>query len=235
MRLRHLNIPPLIVAAVALCAFASAARADSPAPPFSYTKPSPDGRFLFVMLPRATLDDEMRRWNEETTAKLRAIRQTYTQSGLYRNDGSSTPLWTVDWYSYDVDVASDGIHLVRHGPWASRTDQEAFSFFANGKLVRIYAISELIDLKFLLSQSVSHFQWSDGGWLDDAALRYAISTKDGNTFVFDITSGAIVQETRHARMKKWAAFAIIAVVVVALIVRAARRRKIRVPSHPAAA
>lgn len=231
MRLRHLNILPLIVATIALCGFASTARADSPTPPFSFTKPSPDGRFLFVMIPRSTLDNEMPHWNEETKAKIRAIRQTYTQSGLYRNDGTSTPLWTVDWYAYDVDVASDGIHLVRHGPWASCVDQEAFSFLANGKLVRTYAVSELIDLKFLLPHSVSHFQWSHGSRLDDAALRYAVSTKDGNSFVFDITDGSIVQETRYARIMKWTGFAAIPIVIVGLIVLASRRRQ----GHPAAA
>jgi hypothetical protein len=235
MRLRHLTILPVIAATIALYVFASMAHADSPAPPFSYTKPSSDGRFLFVMIPRGTLDDEMRHWNEETKAKIRAIRQTYTQSGLYRNDGSSTPLWTVDWYAYDVDVASDGIHLVRDGPWASRTDQEAFSFFADGKLVRTYAIAELIDLKFLLSHSVSHFQWSEGGRLDDAALRYAVSTKDGNSFVFDVTNGSIVQETRHARALKWVGVVGVAVISIGLIALARHRRKVRGAGSPAAA
>ena len=42
----------------------------------------------------------------------------YTQSGLYRNDGSRDPLWTFDWYAYNVDVAADGVHLVRHGALA---------------------------------------------------------------------------------------------------------------------
>jgi hypothetical protein len=185
------------------------------------------------MIARGT--DETRHWNEQKAAEIRAIRQTYAQSGLYRNDGSSTPLWTVNWYAYDVDVASDGIHLVRHGPWASRADQEAFSFFANGKLVRTYAISELIDLKFLLPHSVSHFQWSEGGQLDDAALRYAVRTKDSNSFVFDITNGSIVQETRHGRAMKWAGLVAIAVVIALLIARAVRRRKVRSAGSPAAA
>ncbi len=241
MRLRHLNILPLVAATVALCGFASAARADSPAPPFSYTKPSPGGRFIFVMIPQGTLDDEMRHWNEETKAKIRAIRQTYTQSGLYRNDGSSTPLWTVDWYAYDADVASDGIHLVRCGPWASRLDEEAFSFFASGKLVRTYAISELIDSESDLPHTASHFGWCERRRLDDAALRYAVSTTDGNSFVFDITNGVIVQEARRAPDRHWVGFAAISAVLVGFIALAGftllarRRRKARRAGHPAAA
>ncbi|MFQ5932993.1 MAG: hypothetical protein ACE5MM_11350, partial [Nitrospiraceae bacterium] len=33
----------------------------------------------------------------------------YPASGLYHNDGSTTQLWTVDWYAHNVDVSSDGI------------------------------------------------------------------------------------------------------------------------------
>lgn len=36
----------------------------------------------------------------------------YPQSGLYLNDSSSNPLWTVDWPGF-VILPADGIHLVR--------------------------------------------------------------------------------------------------------------------------
>lgn len=124
---------------------------------------------------------------------------------------------------------------MRHGPCASRADQEAISFFASGKLVRTYAISELVDLKFLLPHSVSHFQWSDGSRLDDATLRYAVSTKDGNSFVFDISNGSIVQETRHAGILKWVGVVGIAVVSIGLIALARRRTRVHDAGNPAAA
>jgi hypothetical protein len=234
MRLRRPTILPLVAWTVAFSAVAATSRADSVAPPFSYTKPSPDGRFLFVMIPPGTVEDDTRRWNEQKAAEIRAIHNTYPQSGLYRNDGTTTPLWTVSWYAYDVEVASDGVHLVRHGPWAFRSDEEAVSFFANGKLVRTYVISELVDLKFLLPHSVSHFQWSEGGHLDDAALRYVVSTKDGNSFVFDVTNGNIVKETRNARLKLWAALIAVAVFAAALTAIVVRRKRMRSAGHPAA-
>lgn len=204
MRLKHPSILPVVAWAVAFSALAAAVRADSVVPPFSYTKPSPDGRFLFVMI-APEWGDGANVWNKKKAAEIRAVRDTYPRSGLYRNDGSITPLWTVDWYAGDVEVASDGVHLVRHGPWARSLDNEAFSFFANGRLVRTYAIGELVDVEFLLPQTVSHFTWCRSRSYDEAALHYAIVTEDGNEFVFDVASGSIVREARHARVMFWAA------------------------------
>ena len=47
-----------------------------------------------------------------TNKKLRA---NYPCSGLYRNDGSDKPIWTVNWYALRVFVHPDGKHLVRMG------------------------------------------------------------------------------------------------------------------------
>jgi hypothetical protein len=178
--------------------------ADSPAKPRTYKQLSADGRYVFVMIPPGTLEEELRRWNAGFGAKVLAIRTEYATSGLYRSDDSSTPLWTVDWYSFQVDVASDGKHLIRHGPWASSTNQEAITFFANGKPLRNYQIKDLVDVRFFLPHSVSHFQWEEVGILDDATLRYTLDTKDGNSFVFDVATGQIISETRGARVRLWA-------------------------------
>ena len=94
MRIAHLHI--LLLVSWAILSFVTAARADSVAPPFSYSKASPDGRFLFVMIAPGTLEVDARHWNEQKAAEIRAIRATYTHSGLYRTDGSVAALWTVD-------------------------------------------------------------------------------------------------------------------------------------------
>lgn len=132
----------------------------------------------------------------------------------------------MSWYADDVEVASDGVHLVRHGAWASSSDQEALSIFADGRAVRTYAISDLVDLEFLLPHSASHFRWIKGARLDDAALRYVVNTEDGNSFVFDVTDGSIVEQTRYARLKLWAvsiAVLVVAGVLIAYVVRRKRR------------
>jgi hypothetical protein len=131
----------------------------------------------------------------------RGIRRAYSQSGMYRNDGSLVPLWTVDWYAFKVDIASDGVHLIRHGPWATFTHEEAISFFANGQLLRTHLIQELVDDDTKLRRSVSHFLWREDGRFDDAAFSYALKTKDGNRFVFDARTGEIVSAPRAGTPK----------------------------------
>jgi hypothetical protein len=152
------------------------------------------------MLSPGTGDSEARDWIALVADEIRQIRQTYKQSGLYRNDGSTDPLWTVDWYAFGVIVASDGVHLIRHGPWASSGDQEAITFFANGELLQSYRIKELVDIPILLPQSVSHFDWVKSDAFDDAKLEYSITTHDGNRIRFDAGTGQIVSSLRPARL-----------------------------------
>jgi hypothetical protein len=217
----------LVIAVIAFAILAASSRvlADSEAPPFSYKKVSPGGAFVFVMIAPLALDVEFRQgWNEKTTAGIRDIRRVYSKSGLYRNDGSPEPLWTVDWYAYGVEIASDGISLIRHGPWASSTEQEALNFFANGKLLRTYLISELVDVPTLLPGSVSHFRWSKEMRLGDSTMEYTVVTMDGNRFVFDARTGGVVSETRLGRRITWGAVIIGAILLIALVWFVARRR-----------
>lgn len=207
--------------------------ADSPAPPRSYKVVAPRAKYVFVMIAPGTVEDDTRRWNEETAAGIRQIRRTYTRSGLYRDDGTTVPLWTVDWYAHGVEVASDGVHLIRHGPWASSTDDEAISFFANGKLLRTYLIRELVDNPVMLKRTVSHFFWREEARFDDARLEYALTTKDGNRFVFDVHTGKIVSASRPARTAFVVAAVALGVAVLGVLAWLVRRRYGR-PSEPRA-
>src|SRR6516162_11460738 len=76
-------------------------RADKPATPATRTEIIANGKFLFVMLCPLALETE----------QGKAIRAKYPESGLYKNDGSKEPFWTVDWYREKVTVASDGVHM----------------------------------------------------------------------------------------------------------------------------
>src|SRR5688572_28942850 len=99
--------------AVVVLSASPPAFADTPAPISSYMRVSRNGAYVFVMLGKAGYrSSEVSEW------------EGYTQSGIYRNDSSKEPLWTVAWYAYNVDVASDGVHLVRHGGLATDTHGE---------------------------------------------------------------------------------------------------------------
>jgi len=157
--------------------FSSLVYADSPARKYSYKKITANGRYVFVMLRPISRSESF---------------EGYTISGLYENDGSKKPLWMVVWYAHEVKIASDGVHLVKHGPWASNQDQEAISFYSKGFLVRSYKIKELVSFPFLMPHTVSHFYWRAYENLDDKRLLFTLITLHGDYYAFDIRTGKIV-------------------------------------------
>jgi hypothetical protein len=232
-----------VVTALALAATSSPAPADSLAPPRSYKDVTPGGKYVFVMISPRTVEADAGSWNEETAADIREIRRTYTRSGMYRNDGSTEPLWTVDWYAYGVELTADGAHLIRPGPWAGLRDDKtpdlgytAVNFYARGELIRAYRIGELVDDPSRLFCSVSHFSWRKDGWVS-GEFEYTITTLDGNRFVFDVRTGEIVSESRSGRLSRpggvlrwgWVALGVAAVAVAAVAVASwlSRRRRSR--------
>lgn len=183
--------------------------ADKPAPPYSYRTLSPNEKFVFVMISPLPLKEELASWNEKKQAELKGIRAKYKTSGLYKNDGSIEPLWTVDWYRHQVAVASDGVHLVRSGPWPIREGgfeklevtkdelkQEAITFFAKGKLLRQYAIAELVDDPKKLELSVSHFMWRKEARIIDKKSQLEIVTHDGNRLLYDLATAKLVEKNK---------------------------------------
>lgn len=193
------------------------ALADSILPPSSYTVTDSSGRYVFVMLLPIPATQEIKDATH-SEAEIKAIRQKYAQCGLYRNDGSTVPLWTVNWYSHGgVTIASDGVHVIRHGDWGSSVDDPAFSFYANGQWLRTYRIRDLVDFEWLLGRTGGgRIIWWDAAALDDTNLRYTLSTKDGNHFVFDLKTGQIVSESRPGR--KWVRIAGVLIVLVLIAV-----------------
>lgn len=168
------------------------ALADSPAPASSYAVEAEGGQYVFVMLAPLTLDEELSFWNEKHGSQIHDIRQKYSASGLYSTGDTTSPIWTVDWYAHSVLPFSDGIHLVREGPWARSRGDEAVSFFANGKLLKSYSISDLKISRWAMQHTVSHFFWRDETSVDDPKLTYEIKPRKGKAIVFDVTTGEIV-------------------------------------------
>mgnify|MGYP001816375138 FL=1 len=178
--------------AVALVYLPVNSSADSPAPPYSYEIEAEGGQFVFVMLAPLTLDEDLSSWNDEFGSKIRDIRQRHPTSGLYSVGIDAAPIWTVDWYAQSVLPFSDGVHIVREGPWARSRGDEAVSFFANGKLLKSYSISDLEISRWSMSRTVSHFFWRENTSINDAELTYEIEPRRGKKIVFDVTTGDIV-------------------------------------------
>jgi hypothetical protein len=224
----------LVVTSVVVLWLTAPAVADGPPPPpQSFREVAPGGRFVFVMIAPLPADEDARGHREETAAEIRRVRGTYARSGMYRNDGSAEPLWTVDWYAFNVEPAADGQHLVRRGQWAwlqedgsPDLDCEAVSFFADGQLLRTYRVGELVQTPGRLPRSVSHYQWrerNEGGMCGEH--EYTLTTSDGSRLLFDLRTGEIVSRAWVIPPEAWVWVAVMSgsVVAVAVLGWAVRR------------
>jgi len=205
---------------VLLAVLGSAVRADKEAPPFSFTEKTADGKYIFVML---APEERLGSWNDETCARIQRIRETYKVSGLYRADNPHEPLWTVDWYAFDVVPISDGHHLIRWGGWAwSRAPEwPAVGFYADGKLLRDYNVSDLVSWPSLMPHSVSHFTWRKSSVIDEENLQLTLTTYHLERYTFDLTTGEIVGSFRPPR---WI-LGFILLVIAFFVYRFIRRRR----------
>jgi hypothetical protein len=197
----------------------SLAYGDSAAPPRSYATPSTDGKFLFVMVAPLKAQGYESSLSDEARQESQRIRTTYPASGLYLNDGSTTPLWKVDWYSDGVLVVSDGIHLVRLGPWARSLHDEAFTFFANGIELRSYKVGDLVETETLLPDSVSHLTWQKNMRLDEQTRTLSVTTLSKEKYVFDYTTGETISAIQPHRVIVIAGVAILLVIAFLIFKR----------------
>ena len=190
------------------------ARADQESLPDDYAIITADKKFIFVML----IPDEeiMRTWEflekeptfyetriYDTEISIRqywsavqkpySLRTKYPCSGLYKNDGSTTPIWTVNWYG-KVYLFPDGEHLIRQGPWNrswepgidSYLDGLAVAFYKNGFEVAKYSVGNLVKDTGAIRFSVSHYQWKEEERFEMETGLLFIKTLDHQEYTFDI-------------------------------------------------
>jgi len=231
---------PIALALLGTLAARPARAADLPDPthPVTYSTPSPDGKLLFVMLAPPS-DDPAK--NPDNTDEGKALRKKYPTSGLYRNDGSTTPLWTADWYAYGVYPADDGVHLVREDSPArmlssfvakrlpeetvrKQLDGPALSFVADGKVLKTYTVRELVAKPDELPNSVTHVLWMAGGMVTRDGKRFVLLTQDAQQIVFDLATGDIVSRKAAGlgNVQVWVARGLMAFVALFLAAAFAR-------------
>ncbi len=186
------KFPVYLISAIATFILAATVNADSVATKCSYSIRLEQSNLVFVMIADQP-SNECLSQGKERAAAANLLRKTYGASGLYR-EGDSTPLWTVDWYSYRVFVSSDGKYLVRTGPWASAMSDEAFSFFSDGNLLKRYTVNEIIRYQSALPQSVSHFQWEKNLSLVDDNRTFEVTTLEDGSLTFSIENGELLSK-----------------------------------------
>lgn len=188
-----------LIMAAALAGFPCLAFADStPFPPIGWTGTykveSPDNQYVLVMLGSMPVGaDEV---VSPETAELNKLVLKYPASGLYRNDGSEKPLWTMPYLSWPqtLTLSSDGRHLVVWGGWPSNITtyrDDALTFYEDGLPIKRYMVNNLVMDPEALPHSVSHYQWMLDSSFDDAQGLLAVETHNHEKYVFDIKTGKV--------------------------------------------
>ena len=180
--------------------------------------PSPNGEFLFVLIPPKSDDPNRKEFSHH--AKLR---QKYAASGLYGKDAAAKPLWTVDWFDYEAMPSDDGVHLVRiHGEndqWRHyKTDKRlsdetvseqlaapAVSFYVNGQLLRAYSVREIVGRPEALPHTMRYILWNAGGVMTRDGNQFVLMTQDERQVIFDLDSGriAVNREAGSKNAQEW--------------------------------
>ena len=162
----------------------------------SWQTVSGDKNFVLVMISAKPAHED-----GEVGSPERAIRMKYPQSGLYRNDGSITPLWTLPYWSYwseqrEVYIAPDGRHVIFANNWNSGFDLEGMATFydQDGQLGR-YTVPELTSCLYLKCLLRGGYPRRTSSVFDPDSLRYSVSTHHGERYVFDAGTGRLIEHS----------------------------------------
>ncbi|HEU5081008.1 MAG TPA: hypothetical protein VFT72_17480 [Opitutaceae bacterium] len=155
---------------------------------------SPNGRYVFVMVPAG--EDEKAHPAHGTLYEVSA-------------DGSLKAHWTTKgWYAPDMVVANDGAHIIALNTWPEGDQPDAtigVAFYRSGKLVKSYAIRDLVKEKEAVRGSFSHYRWlaehpTQQPRLEEQTFR--LITIDGTLYNFDLDSGAITKASAVRLFRK---------------------------------
>jgi len=164
-------------------------------------------------------EEEPTHWIDERAAEIRAIRQKYTVGGMYRNDGSTTPIWTVNWYAYRIDVPAGGEGVGRYSSGGLETDTgPAIGFYRRGDLIRGYDVSDLVTLPWFSDRR----SWLSEHRLSDDSRTVTVVTEHGDRYVFDVQTGEMLERFRPVR---YAVIGATALMVLGCVWWIRRRRK----------
>jgi hypothetical protein len=149
------------------------------------------------------------------------LRDKYRESGLYRNDGSSQPLWPIPFIDGRLDayVAPDGTYVV-FGAHQCDLNSHAATIYADGRRIATFWKHELIPWYYSKRVLAMLCGWKSvepiRGDLDHEERTYTITTAQGEAFVVDVTNG---QLARH--LSSWpryvTSFVLLVPTLVALI------------------
>jgi hypothetical protein len=156
-----------------------------------------DGKLILVHISADALEDELSHpsVDQSQRVEIRRLRAIYSQSGLYRNNSSTKPLWTYDGpLGVNIIIAPDGQHLIIEGDWTSNEyGLSAVTFVRNGMVTRYYHDTEIIPqwmLKALLN-GLSPPACAKT-FFNPTMMTYTIRTNQNEEIIFGVKSGGII-------------------------------------------
>jgi hypothetical protein len=128
-----------------------------------------------------------------------ALRAKYPASGLYSVNDSANPLWTVDFWMYKdtFHISGDGNYLVHVGgsiPYA-KADSEILTFYAKGKLTRLYTLQEVVSDVRILPRYFTEYIWLSQSLMSHSDNTLILKTKVNQEFTYDIVTGDRIAKT----------------------------------------
>jgi hypothetical protein len=119
--------------------------------------------------------------------------------GVARRADSNQVLWEVPWYSKSVALVNDGVHLIRveeEGADKKRRDL-GIGFYALGKEIKIYAVTDLIKNKKKIQKTLTTYYWLARSsairtGLTEDGKKYVLALVDGTVYTFDVHTGEII-------------------------------------------
>lgn len=159
----------------------------------SYTRVTPDKKFVFVMLHQAREGER-----DPVAAK-------YAKSGLYLNNGSTDSIWVLDGdYVREAFPAADGVHVVLqhdrvitlhtrkcgNSPPEPPENPIVFSFYARGKKLRDVPLSEVLDnARFCQEHGPGWHPWLNSAQINDTAGTFDVVNRYDSTVRFELATG----------------------------------------------
>lgn len=174
---------------------------------------TPDGKYVLVMLvntggayPSDFFDG---RYSWATQQGAMEPFDGYTKSGLYPNNGSKDPIWTILSFHFEPHeedpllVSDDGRYYVAneypraHTPLAFYCDGKLLAGHKSYEFIPWYDTHFVVDL--LTTEDAYYGWWYISAEIDSTKLKYTLTTNRKDTIIFDVATGALVE--RHSGLR----------------------------------
>lgn len=218
MNARYLLAALVVAASITL----PAVWGDTLTGPRTFTRNSPDGRFLLVMIAPTSVEEDVAGLKPMYARRVREIRSTYPTSGMYEM-GRADPLWIAESYVPEAIVIDENL-VVGYKQLVWRKTDEVIAFYDKGTLLHSYRMLDVMDFPVFAPRSVG----GTLGWVSDighSGTEVTLQTVHLERLTFNAASGELMAAERPIRTLLGVLVSILLVGLGVAIVWSARRNR----------